>query len=148
MKHLLWLVLLASTLSAEPKLQVLELNSQEEKRYSSSLFKLVHPGPHECLMAHVYRLVRVNGAVHGLALHQTSLMNNAFAWNHYVWRNGRWVRRGPGIPFGSDDEMRVVGVDAEQIKALQSLLVRGLALEAWPPAARARLFEVGKFKDF
>ncbi len=140
---LLWA--LSWTALAQPILQ--ELPAAEAEKWTRSLNQAAFPGHDGCLsLSHFVRLLRVNGRLHGLALHQANLHSGRCSWRHYLWDGSHWKPLGPGLP-DSDDHLVLPEPGAEDIQRNFKDLVHGLQLQEWPNSARQKLLDADKIKE-
>lgn len=147
MRIFLFGLLLTRMAAAQPRLE--ELSKEEETKLTQSLNQKAFPG-HECVgLAHMLRLLKVNGRVHGLALHQVSLHNGLFSWNHYLWDGRAWRQQGAGLPDPAAGDEHVVLPEpaAEDIQRNFKDLVKGLRLQEWPREAQQRLLDPEKIRE-
>jgi len=145
MRQLLVLLAISWTAFAQPVLQ--ELSPAEAEKWQSSLNQAAFPGHDGCVsLSHFVRLLRVNGRLHGLALHQASLHSGLCSWRHYLWDGSRWKPIGPGLPE-SDDHLVLPAPSAEAIQSNFTDLVHGLQLQQWPKSALQKLLDADKIKE-
>ena len=140
-------LLLILPTGAQPRLE--ELVGEEEARLTRSLNLVAFPGHEECvLLSHKVRLLKVNGRVHGLALHQANLHSGRFGWNHYLWDGQGWRKVGQGLPDprAGDAPLVLPEPDADDIRLHFRDLVRALKLGNWPLEAQERLLDANQIK--
>lgn len=147
MKFLGIFVLLSLSGWAQPRVE--ELSKAEEDGIAKAFAAQAFAG-HECFtLAHVYRLVRVDGVLHGLALHQVNLHSGNCSWTHYVQKGKGWKQVGVGLPdpAAGDDHIVIPQTTPESIRSHFKDLVRCLGLTKWSPAAQKQLLDPDKFYD-
>lgn len=147
MRKLLFLIALSWSASAQPVVQ--ELFPADQQKWSQSLNQAAFPDHDQCIsLAHFLRLLRVNGRLHGLALHQVNLHSGQCSWMHYLWNGSRWKPVGPGLPDPkSDVDLVLPEPDAEEIKTHFQALVQGLQLQEWPKSVQLQLLDADKVKS-
>jgi hypothetical protein len=144
------LLSLLLTLSSAGQPRVEELTKDEQSKFTPSLAHKAFPG-HECAgLAHMLRLLKVNGRVHGLALHQVNLHNGQFSWKHYLWDGRNWRQQGPGLPdpAAGDEHLVLPEPAAEDIQRNFKDLVKALQLQEWPHSAQEKLLNPEKIFEF
>ncbi|MBN9414597.1 hypothetical protein ABS71_03045 [bacterium SCN 62-11] len=142
-------VLLLLTLTGWAQPRVEELPEAESDRVAKAFAAQAFAG-HDCVsLAHVYRLVRVDGAIHGLALHQVNLHSGNCSWIHYVQKGNSWKQIGVGLPdpAAGDQNIVIPQTTTESIRSHFKDLVRCLGLKKWSLAAQKRLLDPDKFYD-
>ncbi|MFN8607957.1 MAG: hypothetical protein U0931_10515 [Vulcanimicrobiota bacterium] len=140
--------LLCFQASAQHRLE--ELAEAEHGLFAKSLRAKAFPGHDEdIIFSHKIRLLKVNGKVHALALHQANMHSGNFSWTHYVWDGQQWRARGPGLPDPAAGDVGLVLPEptADGIQAHFKQLVKGLALEQWPVQAQKRLLDPEKLRE-
>ena len=146
MRTLMMFCVLSWTALAQPVLQ--ELPAAEAEKWTRSLSQTAFRDHDECLMIHQCRLLRVNGRLHGLALHRANLHGGRFSWMHYLWDGSRWKPVGPGLPDPKSDVNLVLPEpSAEEIQTHFKALVQGLQLQEWPKPAQQKLLDADKIKE-
>lgn len=145
MRQLLLVFLLTLAALAQPVLQ--ELPPAESAKWQDSLNKAAFPDHEQCVsLSHFVRLLRVNGRLHGLALHQANLHSGLCTWMHYIWEGSYWKKVGPGLPE-SNEHLVMPEPNAEEIQSHFQELVRGLHLQHWTKSAQRKLLEADKIKE-
>jgi len=142
-------LLLLLTLAAGAQPLVQELSPAESGPLVASLVGTAFAGHDGCIdLAHWVRLLRVNGRLHALALHQVNLHGGSSSWKHYLWTGSRWVVRGPGLPDPArGDDVLAPSPEVEEVRLHFAALVSGLGLGEWPVSLQRQFLDARKIQE-